>query len=90
MHTGLSLDGWFKNDKVFPFMDQTALNTVKLKTCDHKKFQQRNVATWIPWNSTHIVDTNSTKNIHIKVTLFCKQNMIFAMFAVILNSENQQ
>lgn len=30
------------------------------------------------------------KNIHIKVTLFNKQNMIFDMFADILNGENQQ
>lgn len=34
-------------------------------------------------------DTNM-KNSHIKVTLFYKQNMIFDMFADILNSENQQ
>lgn len=35
-------------------------------------------------------DTNIMKNIHIKVTLFYKQNMISDMFADILNSENQQ
>ena len=35
-------------------------------------------------------DTTKTKDIHIKVILFYKQNMIFDMLADIFNSENQQ
>lgn len=56
--------------------------------CCYEKFQKINVATWIQWHSAHILDTNTTRNTHIKVTLFYKQNMIFDMFADILNSEN--
>lgn len=55
-----------------------------------QNYQKINVSTWLRRNSTHILDTNHMKNIHIKVTLFYKQNMIFDMFADILNSENQQ
>lgn len=39
------------------------------------------------WNSTHFPDTTKTKDIHIKVILFYKQNMIFDMLADIFNSE---
>lgn len=37
-----------------------------------------------------MLNNNKVKNIHIKVTLFNKQDMILDMFADILNSENQQ
>lgn len=70
--------------------DETALNTLKIRTCYYPKFQKINIATWIQWNSTHFPDTTKTKDIHIKVILFYKQNMIFDMLADILNSENQQ
>lgn len=70
--------------------DETALNTLKIRTCYYPKFQKINVATWIQRNSTHFLDTTKTKDIHIKVILFYKQNMIFDMLADILNSENQQ
>lgn len=45
---------------------------------------------WIQRNITHFLDTTKTKDIHIKVILFYKQNMIFDMLADILNSENHQ
>lgn len=56
--------------------------------CDHKKFQKINVATWIQWHSTHILDAGTMRNIHIKVTLFYRQSVIWDVFADILNSEN--
>lgn len=84
------MDSWYKDTQVSLYLGWHSSEHVKIRTCYYPKFQKVNVATWFQWNSTHIVDTTKTKDIHIKVILFYKQNMIFDMLADILNSENQQ